>query len=156
MKKTWGQKSRATVPLRYIWVRFLGFNWSGQMNPSALLINPVEYFWFWFLINLGWFHEFAEYAQFCLHIQWTNAVSSAYSKNMHSFILCIRWIQTGFMFSCLFCEYAEFHSAYSMKAHCLYKSVRFFLPQLPVTFKRQCFNKQYECVRQDSRLAKNN
>jgi hypothetical protein len=76
-------------------MRFFGFKWFGQTNPSRLLINILKYFRFLFWI--------CQYIRLFVH--------SAYSQYIYRFIPRILSIRTD-SFS-VFSVYKQIHSAYS-------------------------------------------
>jgi hypothetical protein len=82
-------------------MRFFGFKWFGQSNPSRLLINVLKYFRFWFQIRQDiWL-----------------CVRSTFSQCIYRCVLCILRIQTN--------SFCVFLQTYSFRIFSVYKQRNF-------------------------------
>jgi hypothetical protein len=107
-----------TAGQRYCDMRFFGFNWFSQNNPSELLINQIQYFRFWF--------KFAERFEFkvllcILRIQTVLYGGFSVYVQFHSTFFSVLYVKFHSVFSENTCSANLFqdlcNSAYSAKWH---------------------------------------
>ncbi len=163
--------SQFTIPYRYTWMRFFGYRWFGQTNPSRLLINVVKTFSI-LVSNSPRYSVFCAFHVYLVHTQICSAHSQCtkdsfcVSQYRNKFIPHVLSIWTAkfrlkiYIILHILRIYTDSFHVFSVYEHSAYSqyTYRFIWNEIIffTAFKAILLQKKYVCVQQDRRLTSNN